>query len=198
VPVSGAGPAPGRAAPASAPGGEERTWFFGYGSLIWRPDFPFQARRPALLDGFQRAFCRYSHRHRGTPERPGLVIGLRAGGSCVGMAYAVAPAHLAETLAYLDDREGAGYLRRRHSVRLLDGAGETVPAWTYLPNPAHPSYFGVQDPARLVELVATGRGESGTALDYLRDLIAHLAELGIREPALAEVLVAAEQRAAGA
>jgi glutathione-specific gamma-glutamylcyclotransferase len=184
------------AAPAGADPSPARVWFFGYGSLIWRPGFPWSERRPALLEGWQRAFCRYSLRHRGTPQRPGLVIGLREGGSCVGVAYGVAPEDAPAALAALDEREGAGYLRRELPVRFgLDGSGPAVPAWLYIPNPQHPSYFGRQDPARLVHLVATGRGESGTALDYLRDLIAHLNDMGVSEPELAAVLAAAERHA---
>jgi glutathione-specific gamma-glutamylcyclotransferase len=187
------GAAPGAAAETPA---DPLTWCFGYGSLIWRPGFPWRRREPAVLPGYHRAFCRYSFRHRGTPQHPGLVVGLREGGACVGVAYGVAPEETAGALAYLDEREGAGYLRRRVSLRLgLDGRGAEVPAWVYVPNPEHPSYFGSQDPARLVELVATGRGESGTALDYLRDLIAHLAQMGVAEPALESVLSAAEARA---
>ena len=179
---------------AAAPSAPARSWVFGYGSLLWRPAFPWCERRPAVLQGYQRAFCRYSHHHRGTPQRPGLVIGLREGGACTGIAYGVAAPDLASTLAYLDEREGAGYLRRALPVRLLaPGAEATVPAWVYLPNPRHPTYFGEQDPQRLVELVATGRGASGTAIDYLRDLLAHLRELGVSEPELAAVLAAAER-----
>lgn len=182
-------------APAAGPGRDERlTWFFGYGSLIWRPGFAFAERQPALLRGYHRAFCRYSLRHRGTPEHPGLVIGLRKGGACVGVAYGVAQPDTAAAQTYLDEREGPGYLRRALPLRLgLDGVGPQRTAWVYIPDPAHPSYFGEQAPQRLVELVARGRGESGTALDYLRDLIAHLAEMGIAEPELATVLEAAER-----
>ncbi|HKJ00615.1 MAG TPA: gamma-glutamylcyclotransferase [bacterium] len=184
------------AAPDTAPPLAGLTWFFGYGSLIWRPGFSYAERRPALLSGYHRAFCRYSFRHRGTPEHPGLVIGLREGGSCVGVAYGVAAPDVPAALDYLDEREGAGYLRREQPLRLgLEGAGPEVTAWVYIPNPEHPSYFGEQDFARLVALVAGGHGESGTALDYLRDLIAHLAEMGITEPELAHVLAAAQRHA---
>lgn len=179
-------------------GADGLTWFFGYGSLIWRPGFPHRARYPAHLDGFHRAFCRYSLRHRGTPEAPGLVVGLRAGRSCLGVAYGVAAAELPGTLAYLDEREGPGYLRRRVPVTLRSTTGTTqVQAWTYIPNPDHPSYFGEQDPERLVRLVATGHGESGTALDYLRELMGELHALGADEPALAAILAAAERLDAG-
>jgi glutathione-specific gamma-glutamylcyclotransferase len=181
------GPAPHDAAPA---------WIFGYGSLIWRPGFPFVERHTARLAGWHRAFCRYSFRHRGTPQRPGLVVGLREGGACVGVAYGVAGEAVAAALAYLDEREGPGYLRRLLPLRLgSQGTGAAVSAWSYVPDPAHPSYFGAQDPQRLAELVASGRGESGSALDYLRDLLAHLETMGIAEPELGEVLAAAERRA---
>ncbi len=199
-------------------------WIFGYGSLIWRPGFSYRHRQPSLLQGWHRAFCRYSFHHRGTPDRPGLVVGLRRGKSCVGMAYAIGEQDVPETLEYLDQREGAGYLRTEVTLRLLEqntaagsagntaagSAGNTaaggaanatqngpenvsVPAWTYIPNPDHPSYFGEEDPANLTRLVATGRGQSGTALDYLRELIDHLQRLEVEEPELAAILRAAER-----
>lgn len=154
----------------------------------------------ALLPGWKRAFCRYSFHHRGTAERPGLVVGLRPGEGCVGVAFAVARAGEAAALAYLDQREGAGYHRQALPVRLLPGdagspdqkAPKTVTAWCYIPNPEHPSYFGAQDPALLVRLVAEGRGQSGTALDYLRELIIHLDRMGVEEPEMASILAAAE------
>ena len=169
----------------------ESVWIFGYGSLIWRPGFDFLGKAPARLEGYRRAFCRYSFRHRGTPEHPGLVIGLREGGACEGMAFRIAPGEEPAVLAYLDEREGEGYLRKRVPVRLLEG-GREVWAWTYIPNPDHPSYFGEEESARLVELVATGRGESGTALDYLRNLVEQLIPLQASDPELVRVLHAAE------
>ncbi len=109
------------------------------------------------------------------------------------MAYAVTPAAEPEVLAYLDDREGGGYLRRRLPLTLLDDHAGRITAWCYVPNPEHPSYFGEQDPQKLVRLVATGRGKSGTALDYLRRLMAHLEDLGAAEPEMARVLRLAER-----
>lgn len=198
-------------------------WIFGYGSLIWRPGFSFLESRPARLEGYHRAFCRYSFRHRGTPEQPGLVVGLREGGACLGMAFAVRDGNAgagseadgspgagneAEVLAYLDEREGAGYTRHALPVEFVSGTGPAVTdhagtdkngtlgwvnAWTYVPDPRHPSYFGEEDPVLLVERVALGEGESGTALDYLRELIRHLEPLGAEEPHLADVLARAEK-----
>src|ERR1700704_4515886 len=80
-------------------------WVFGYGSLMWRPDFPFIERVEARLVGAHRALCVYSFVHRGTPERPGLGLGLDRGGACRGIAYRVPMAERASTVAYLRARE---------------------------------------------------------------------------------------------
>src|SRR6478736_3633306 len=80
-------------------------WVFGYGSLMWRPGFPFEERAPATLPGRRRAFCIYSVHHRGTYERPGLVLGLAPGGSVRGMAYRIAADRWDEVYAYLRERE---------------------------------------------------------------------------------------------
>ena len=173
------------------------SWVFGYGSLMWRPGFDYQERRPALLEGYHRAFCRYSYRHRGTPERPGLVMGLREGGGCVGVVFRLEPSAEADVIAALDAREGDGYLRQKCPVRVLDGKpgspGTEVPAWVYVPNPAHPSYFGAATRNTIVALVRQGRGESGTALEYLREVVAQLESLGVSEPEFREVLREAER-----
>src|ERR1700728_4227485 len=80
-------------------------WVFGYGSLMWRPGFDFVERVPARLVGLHRALCVYSFVHRGTPEQPGLVLGLDRGGACRGVAFRVAEKHRAATVAYLRARE---------------------------------------------------------------------------------------------
>jgi glutathione-specific gamma-glutamylcyclotransferase len=78
---------------------KEDLWVFGYGSLIWRPGFTYAERVPARLIGAHRALCVYSFVHRGTPENPGLVLGLDHGGTCRGIAYRVVVQDRAATLA---------------------------------------------------------------------------------------------------
>src|SRR5436853_4627214 len=105
----------------------EDLWVFGYGSLIWRPGFDYLERAPARLIGAHRALCVFSHVHRGTPERPGLVLGLDYGGACRGVAYRVAAKKRAETIAYLRAREQATSVYR-----------ETLRSVTFLPAPERP------------------------------------------------------------
>src|ERR1700752_825945 len=90
----------------------EDLWVYGYGSLIWRPGFEFLERAPAHTIGLHRSLCVYSFDHRGTPERPGLVLGLDFGGACRGIAYRVAAKRRAATLAYLREREQTTFVYR--------------------------------------------------------------------------------------
>src|SRR5215471_21711026 len=90
----------------------EDLWIFGYGSLIWRPGFAFIECVPARLLGLHRALCVYSFVHRGTPERPGLVLGLDHGGACRGVAYRVRGDSHAQTIAYLRARAQVTHVYR--------------------------------------------------------------------------------------
>ena len=166
------------------------TWVFGYGSLMWRPGFEFEEQCPALLSGFHRAFSRLSTRHRGTPEKPGMVVALEPGGNCRGMAYRVAPSLFAGTLAYLDDREGEGYHRHEASVELNCAHGTTsVQAVTYLPVLEHHTHAPNLPEEKKVALIATGQGISGSSYDYLESLAAELKRLEIQEHNTEDMLV---------
>src|SRR5260370_33351035 len=104
----------------------EALWVFGYGSLMWRPGFSYLERVLARLYGAHRALCVLSHVHRGTPERPGLVLGLDRGGTCRGIAYRTAAKHRGATVAYLRAREQvtAGY-RATGRTRAADSGPRT-------------------------------------------------------------------------
>ena len=159
-------------------------WVFGYGSLMWRPGFPFLERRHAHLHGYHRALCVFSHVHRGTPEQPGLVLGLDRGGRCHGVAFRVAPEEAAETIAYLRAREQVTgvYLERRLAVRLA--GGEKVEALAYVVDRKHPQYAGRLPEADLLRLVRQGVGVSGPNPDYVRSTYAHLKEMQVADPLL--------------
>ena len=172
----------------------EARWVFGYGSLMWRPGFPYAERAAATLHGRRRAFCIYSVHHRGTYERPGLVLGLAPGGSVRGIAYRVAEADWAETYAYLVEREQPTetYVEAYRPVRLADG--RRVEALVFLSDVRHPQWAGALSLERQAELIAGATGLSGRNPDYLRDLIGHLREAGIRDHALEAVLAQVEAR----
>lgn len=165
-------------------------WVFGYGSLMWRPGFPFLERRHAHLHGYHRALCVYSHVHRGTPERPGLVLGLDRGGRCHGVAFRVAPEEAAETVQYLREREQvtAVYVERRLPVRLA--GGETVAALAYVVDRGHPQYAGRLPQEESLRFVRQGVGVSGANPDYVRSTHRHLLEMGVTDPVLAQLAAA--------
>lgn len=172
-------------------------WIFGYGSLMWKPGFAFLRTAPARLDGFHRALCIRSEHWRGTAERPGCVLGLAPGGSCVGRAFAVPTADEPAILALLDERENVGvylYERRRLPITLLDD-GCRVEAWTYLARVDHPRFEPELPRAELLARLRTAVGRGGSNLDYLRETVGHLRELGIREAELEELLALAERPA---
>jgi cation transport protein ChaC len=182
-------------ASAERPAAGEDIWIFGYGSLMWRPGFHYQEMRPALLRGYHRALCVYSHVYRGTPERPGLVLGLDRGGSCRGYAFRVAAAEAVEVLAYLDGRElpTAVYQRQRVRARLEEDG--CITCWTYVVRRGHAQYAGGLPAERLVELILQGVGTAGTALDYLENTVRHLDELGLAEGYLHRLLRRAQAAA---
>ncbi|WP_328733603.1 gamma-glutamylcyclotransferase [Falsiroseomonas selenitidurans] len=168
-------------------------WVFGYGSLIWRPGFAHASRHPALLRGFHRRFCLWSHRYRGTPEAPGLVLGLDRGGACRGVAFRVPGGAAAAVLQYLDDRElpdGAEvvYHRRLLPVRLLDAPGAApVMAVTYVANRLCRLYVRDLGPEAMAGAIARGVGQMGANRDYLLNTLGHLAAMGVRDAGLARI-----------
>lgn len=169
-------------------------WVFGYGSLMWRPGFAFVERQEATLHGRRRAFCIYSVHHRGTYERPGLVLGLAPGGAVRGAAYRVAEADWDEAYAYLREREQPTetYIEARAAIRLADG--RRIETLVFLSDVRHPQWAGALSPERQAELIAGATGLSGRNVDYLRDLVVHLRQQGVRDVAMERLLGLVETR----
>jgi cation transport protein ChaC len=161
-------------------------WVFGYGSLMWNPGFAYEERVIATLPGFARSFCMRSVHHRGRPEKPGLVLALdpHPGAECHGLAFSVAPARRADTLAYLREREliSSAYLERRLPVALSDG--RSVEAVAYVVDPGHVQYCGGLPLEEQAGIIATAVGGRGPNTDYLYNTALHLAELGIDDDEL--------------
>lgn len=159
---------------------DEDLWVFGYGSLMWRPDFPHVERVQAKLIGAHRALCVLSHVHRGTPERPGLVLGLDHGGACRGIAYRVAAPHRAATIAYLRAREQVTMVYRE-AVRAvwLSGTPERrVSALVYMVDRSHHQYAGRLSIEQQLHYIRQGHGRSGPNREYVLATVKELEAQG--------------------
>ena len=158
-------------------------WVFGYGSLMWRPGFAHLERVPARLIGLHRALCVFSFVHRGTPERPGLVLGLDRGGMCRGIAFRVAASARAAIIAYLRGREQVTtvYLETMRRIELEDETRRKVRALCYIVDRSHVQYAGRLSLAESLHYVRQGHGRSGPNRDYVLETVRALEALGYRE-----------------
>ncbi|MDE0704411.1 MAG: gamma-glutamylcyclotransferase [Rhodospirillaceae bacterium] len=161
-------------------------WVFGYGSLIWNPAFEPAERRRAVLHGYRRAFCFWTMSARGTPERPGLGLGLEAapGAACRGVALRIGAASETADLERLWAREMYSAVYRPAWVPLLPAETSEGPdpapftALAFVADPGHPQYCPPLSDAQKARIVAGAAGKFGPCADYLADMVAHLAESG--------------------
>ncbi|KQT76487.1 calcium transporter ChaC [Methylobacterium sp. Leaf465] len=189
--------APGLAAALAArPMPAEGLWVFGYGSLIWQPEFAYSERRVGTVHGYHRRFCLLQRRFRGSVDNPGLVLALDAGGSCEGVAFRLSGAEAAETLLPVWRREmrGNGYIGRWVPVETAAG---TIQALTFLVNPESDRYTGPIPDDAIADRIAAGAGHLGPSAEYLFRTVAACLEAGIRCPHLLtlQALVAERLRA---
>jgi len=161
-------------------------WVFGYGSLIWRPDFPFTASRDGWTTGWARRFWQGSPDHRGVPAAPGRVVTLVPSPSArvFGRLYRVS----STTLAHLDFREKAGYSRHRVSVETAAGPLDDV--LLYVAEAGNPSWLGPASLGSMAAQVIARRGPSGTNVEYVRELAAALTRAGVSDPAVRDLAAA--------
>ena len=169
---------------AEPPAGD--LWVFGYGSLMWRPGFDFIEQMPARLIGAHRALCVYSFDHRGTPERPGLVLGLDRGGACRGVAFRVAAANREATIAYLRAREQTTnvYHEVIRSVWLHNDPRQRISALTYVVDRGHVQYAGRLSLQDQLHHVRQGHGRSGANIDYVISTVQSIERQGFHDAAL--------------
>ena len=158
-------------------------WVFGYGSLMWNPGFVHERAQPALLRGYHRAFCLYSVGHRGTREKPGLVLGLNRGGACRGMVYRVAAHDVHAVLDVLWEREMPHGTYVPRAVR-VERAGGAVRALAFVANTRHAHFAGDLAFDDTAQIIACCSGERGHNAEYLCNTVRHLEQLGIRDVAM--------------
>jgi cation transport protein ChaC len=158
--------------------GHHSVWLFGYGSLIFKADFPYIERRPASIAGWTRRFWQGSHDHRGTETAPGRVVTLapEAGAVCAGMAYLITP----EVFAHLDHREKNGYLRLAIEIAFDDGGSEE--GLVYIATEDNAAFLGAAPERDIARQIAASSGPSGRNRDYLMELAAALRALGKDDP----------------
>ncbi|GJI90038.1 gamma-glutamylcyclotransferase [Duganella hordei] len=163
--------------------GHHSVWLFGYGSLIYKADFPYLQRRPASIANWTRRFWQGSHDHRGTPEAPGRVVTIieEAGAICHGMAYLITP----EVFAHLDHREKNGYLRL--AIPIIFEVGDSVTGLVYIATPDNTAFLGAASEQEIARHIARSAGPSGPNSDYLNHLATALRELGQHDQHVFEI-----------
>ena len=168
-------------------GGEEDLWVFGYGSLIWRPDFDFSERRAAHVDGWHRALKMWSTINRGTPQVPGLVFGMLSGGSCQGMVFRIPRNAGDEVMRKLWQREmpNAVYDPKWLACKTPQG---TVKALAFTLSRQSPHHTGELAPDEYRRIFSDAQGIYGTTFDYARATFDELQRLGIDDKALKRLL----------
>lgn len=163
-------------------------WVFGYGSLMWRPGFDFIEKQRAKLFGYRRTLCIHSHIHRGTPEKPGLVLGLDRGGSCSGVAFKVSGTKRDEVFEYLHARELVTnvYIERIGKVQLADQS--RVPAFCYVADLNHKQYAKNISVEKAVEIVRDSVGQSGHNIEYVTSTVEQLRSMDLKDHWLEDVV----------
>ncbi|MDB5359251.1 MAG: hypothetical protein JWO51_548 [Rhodospirillales bacterium] len=185
---------------ATRPKSIDRTgdlWLFGYGSLIWNPAFHFAERRKGRIHGWHRRFCLWTPLGRGSPDQPGLVLGLERGGACTGMAFRMASDQVACELDIVWRREMLSGAYRPRWVRVATSDGP-VDAITFTIDPANPRYAGRLAEDEIVRVVATAVGRLGPCTDYLFKTAEALAGLGLEDRTLQRLKRRVEARLAQA
>ena len=162
-----------------APG--EEAWVFAYGSLMWNPAIEFAERSIAKIDGWRRSFCFWTPLGRGTPELPGLMLALEAGGDCEGIAYRLAPHQVRSELAILWNREMLSGVYQARWVPTTLRDGRTVNAVTFVVDNGHCQYCGDLPIEKAAHHIAFAEGRRGACRDYLANTAAHARALGIHD-----------------
>jgi cation transport protein ChaC len=172
---------------ARAPGDVSQVWIFGYGSLIWNPLLEFDEQLLVTLHGYRRRFCLKTELSRGSPDNPGLLLGLEPGGSCRGIAYRVAGDSLEDELRLLWKREmvTGAYDPRWVTLR---GSGKTIHGLAFVMNRGYPFYAGGLDDEQTARMLAAACGPLGTCAEYLFRTHSGLVSHGIDDPHLAALV----------
>ncbi|WP_322998147.1 gamma-glutamylcyclotransferase [Castellaniella sp.] len=172
--------------------GRSDLWIFGYGSLIWRPEFDFLESRQARIHGYHRALCLWSRINRGTPAQPGLVFGLDLGGACTGRAFRIAADRVPDTMhaLWLREMPSGAYIPRWLRCHTFDGP---VPGLVFTMDRQDDGYAHGLSTGQIVAAVRQGHGRYGACTDYVLETARALNEAGIPDRRLQAVVRALQQ-----
>jgi cation transport protein ChaC len=171
-------------------------WVFGYGSLLWSPCFKYEQAQVAHALGWQRSFSLYSVNYRGTPEQPGLVLGLDRGGSCQGIAFEIKPENVDDALARLWAREMDDD-RCYDPICLpvkLSGDHRQVNALTFVVHQGNEMHCPDLPVEKSADIISSARGRNGSNVEYLEKTVKSLQQSGIRDPQMEELLARVQER----
>ena len=162
-------------------------WVFGYGSLIWNPALYFTEKKRGTVHGYHRRFCLWSTIGRGSPSRPGLMLGLERGGSCKGIFYKIDRREIRTELDIVFRREliTAAYRPTWVSARVLGKS--PFKAIAFVINRAHNRYAGMLDDETVIQTIADAKGTLGSCSDYLYETVLQLENLGMPDRHLASI-----------
>ena len=169
-------------------------WVFGYGSLVWRPDFPFLDRKTATISGWTRRFWQGSTDHRGVPEAPGRVVTLieDAGSVCWGTAYLIGADDRDDVLRLLDYREKGGYALHEVDISFLGEDGRDRTGLIYIAGPGNPNWLGDAPVADITAQVLASTGPSGANTEYVLELAQALRGMNAEDDHVFELAAAVE------
>ncbi len=162
-------------------------WVFGYGSLIWDPGFAYSERHRVTVHGYHRAFCIRSVQYRGTPEAPGVVLGLDRGGSCQGVVFKLQPDEADAVVEQVYRREMSHYAYEPRLVRARLVDGRDIRALTFVARRGDPAYQRLEE-AEVLRRLRDCVGARGPNCDYAVNTVKALADWGITDRQLARLL----------
>ncbi|MEE2654930.1 MAG: gamma-glutamylcyclotransferase [Pseudomonadota bacterium] len=168
---------------------DKEIWIFGYGSLIWRPNFDFLEKRPAVINGWVRRFWQGSTDHRGVPGQAGRVVTLdeEPNGDCWGVAYRISSANREKVLSSLDIREKGGYTLKNVKIYFSNSIKDWVRGVVYIGKPNNPDYLGPETSIRIAKQVIRSNGPSGPNDEYVYRLADALRAMGVDDQHVFEV-----------
>ena len=165
----------------------ESVWVFGYGSLMWNPAFYHIEKCSGIVHGYHRSYCMWTAGGRGTPELPGMMLGMDRGGACRGMVFRIAPDQVDEELDIVWRREMIGQAYRARWVTVRTGR-KLLRAITFVIDRRYIRYAGRVPRDVQVAHIATAAGRMGSCREYLENTVAHLDELGIGKGPMHDML----------